>query len=263
MVKLLGMAIGLGLVSSGCIHGHGGTNGDDDCYAKTSSTYAVVIGMENSKFAGACPGARYDSDRMKSLLSKYASEVRILQDESATKANVRAAIEWGIEKSGSGLFVFYYSGHGGSDPFSDTGVEESDGKDEYLCLYDTYLRDNEIWSMICKSKGRVFFITDSCHSETQFRTPKFLLRPPFGFDHKINEVHPFSLLCWSGCPDADFSYGSSSGGQFTNALLRQYKKDLTYQELWDKIKSDRVLRAYENPQSTIIGAGFEGKKGLR
>lgn len=235
----------------------------DSGNTKAITTQVVVVGMERSQFAGSCPGARYDSDRMYRLLKKYAADSVLLQDSNATKANVTTAFKRAIAKAGNGMVIFYYSGHGGSEPFPDTGIEEADGKDEFLCLYDTYLCDNDIWNMIKESKGRVFWITDSCHSETQFRTPGFVLNPPLSFDHKLNEEHGFSLLCWSGCPDKDYSYGASTGGQFTNALLRHFKDTKTYQALWDEIKTDKTLRAYENPQSTVIGDGFDNKEIFR
>lgn len=260
MKKLfIGLAIAVGIISGGCI-GDGSetvtTIDNTSASVKTTETYAVVIGMENSRFAGPCPGAKLDSDRMCSLISKYAKRTTLLQDSNATHARVKAAIEDAVSKSANGLFILYYSGHGGSEPFPDTGIEETDGSDEYLCLYDAFMRDNEVWSLISKCKGRVFIITDSCHSQSQFRSRKFLLLPPLGFDHTINETHSFSMLCWSGCPDSDYSYGSSTGGQFTNTLLKYFSSSYTYQELWDKIKVDKTLRAYENPQSTVIGGGF-------
>ena len=92
---------------------------------------------------------------------------------------------------------------------------------------------------------------------------KVKINPPLAFDHNLNETQPFSMLCWSGCPDDTYSYGSSSGGQFTNAIFRHFNEKLTYQELWDKIKNDKTLRAYENPQSTVIGCGFDGKEIFR
>lgn len=226
---------------------------------KGSYTYAVVVGMENSRFAGSCPGARYDAMRMSQLLTKYTDNVKTFIDGAATKAAVKAALADAISKAGNGLVIFYYSGHGGSEPFPDTGMEEVDGMDEFLCLWDTYFRDNEIWSEIRKSRGRVMWITDSCHSETQFRSPGFVLTPPLAWDHKLNETQPFSLLCWSGCPDGTYSYGSSTGGQFTNALLRHLQATDTYDVLWEKIKGDKTLRRYEDPQSTAIGNGFDGK----
>ena len=68
-----------------------------------------------------------------------------------------------------------------------------------------------------------------------------------------------AMLCWSGCPDDTFSYGASSGGQFTNAILRHFNDQKTYEALWNEIKNDKTLRMYENPQSTAIGSGFDGK----
>ena len=230
---------------------------------RTSETYAVVIGMEKSKFAGDCPGAKLDSNRMHTLISKYAKQTVLLQDANATRANVHTAIETAIAKSASGLCIISYSGHGGSYPFYDTGMDEADKSDEYLCLYDTFMRDNEIWSLISKSKGRVFLCIDACHSQTMYRQPYFGLKPPLSFDHKLNESQPFSMLCWSGCPDTDYSYGSSSGGQFTNTLLKYFTPTITYQELWNKIKADKALKEYEAPQSTVLGSGFDGKMMLR
>ena len=230
---------------------------------RETNVYAVVVGMENSKYAGKCDGAGYDADRMYKLISKYTSNIVKFSDNAATKANVVAALKDAVAKANNGLVIFSYSGHGGSDPFPDTGIEEDDGKDEYLLLWDTYLKDNEIWSIISKSNGRVFILADACHSRSMFRSPSVKITPPLEFDHNLNEKHQFSMLCWSGCPDDTYSYGSSSGGQFTNALLRHFNENLTYQDLWDKIKNDRTLRTYENPQSTVIGSGFNDKEIFR
>lgn len=231
-----------------------------DPQIRTNSTYAIVVGMETSKFAGSCDGAGYDADRMYNLFTNYTPNVVKMRDGNGTKANVAKAFADAIEKAGKdGLVIFYYSGHGGSDPFKDTGIEEDDGKDEYLCLYDTYMRDNEIWNIISKSKGRICLIFDCCHSQTMMRSPSFRVIPPLTWDHTMTDSVPFSMLCWSGCPDDTYSYGSATGGQFTNALLRHFNANKTYEQLWTDIKNDRTLRRFENPQSTVLGNGFEGK----
>ena len=110
MKKTLGVAIFLTALA-GCKFDNNGANEDAaaDASAKTSSTYAVVIGMENSKFAGACPGAKLDSDRMYALLSKCTAKSVLLQDKDATRYNVKKAIEKGIADAGGGLFILYYS----------------------------------------------------------------------------------------------------------------------------------------------------------
>ena len=227
--------------------------------AKSGNTYVVVVGMENSKVAGGCPGAGYDADRMFNLWKQYTTNAVLFRDSTATKANVAAALTSAVEKAGEGLVLFYYSGHGGSDPFPNTGIEEVDGKDEYLCLWDTVMKDNEIWNIISKSKGRVFLMVDACHSQTMFRNAGVKIKPPLAWDNTLSEKQNFSMLCWSGCPDNTYSYGSATGGQFTNALLRYFNPKKTYEYLWTEIKNDRRLRAYENPQSTVLGNGFEGK----
>lgn len=231
----------------------------DNCTVKDTNTYAVVVGMENSRFAGACPGAGYDADRMFKLLSEYTPNIVLFRDSNAVKANVVAALKEAVAKANDGLVIFFYSGHGGSEPFPDTGIDEKDGKDEFLCFYDTYMRDNEVWDIIKQSKGRFFMLADCCHSATMYRAPGFRIIPPLAWDNTLNEQRPFSMLCWSGCPDNTYSYGAATGGQFTNALLRHFDSKKSYEYLWNEIKNDKVLRGYENPQSTILGVGFNGK----
>ena len=121
------------------------------------------------------------------------------------------------------------------------------------------MKDNEIWDIISKSKGRIMFIVDACHSQSIMRNSGFILKVPLSWDHEMSSDCMFSLLCWSGCPDNAYSYGSVSGGQLTNALLRHYNYQETYQDLWNKIKNDKTLRTYENPQSTNLGKGFINK----
>lgn len=260
MKKLTGISVALGLFVCGCVHdGRWNNNSSTDdtvVNIKTTTTYAVVIGMENSRFAGACPGAKLDSDRMYSLISKYAQDTVLLQDDKATMATVRSAIETAVAKSENGLFILYYSGHGGSDPFPDTGIEESDGKDEYLCLYDNYFRDNEVWNLISKCKGRVFLLFDCCHSRTMFRDTNITFLKAIPLSASWHEGGVLPMQCWSGCPDDTYSYGSSTGGQFTNTLLKYYKESITYDELWKKIERDTNLKRYEAVQRTIMGADF-------
>jgi hypothetical protein len=195
---------------------------------------------------------------MYKLLSQYTPNIVLFEDGNATKSVVAAALRNAVAKAGDGLVIFYYSGHGGSEPFPNTGIEETDGKDEFLCLYDTWMRDNEVWSIISQSKGRVFLMFDCCHSQSMMRNIGFRFAVPLSWDHTMNDKTSFSMLCWSGCPDDTYSYGAKTGGQFTNALLRHFNASKTYEYLWNEIKNDRTLRAYENPQSTILGNGFVG-----
>lgn len=226
---------------------------------KSKSLSAVVIGMENSKSAGSCPGAEYDATRMGRLLGKYSDDVTLLIDRQATTKTVVDALREAVK---SDLCVVYYSGHGGSGRFNTTGEEEVDGRDEYLCLYDGVLIDNEIWKIISKARGRVFLIFDCCHSETMFRVPCITMRS-IPFSATLNTKSTFSMLCWSGCPDDTYSYGSASGGEFTNCLLKYFSPTKTYDYLWGEIARDKKLQRFEKVQRTVIGGGFTGRNMFR
>lgn len=215
---------------------------------------AVVIGMENSKAFGNCLGSKYDSDRMKSLFSKWTDNVTLLQDSAATVSAVKSALN---KITDSDLMIVYYSGHGGNYKFPDTKDEE-DGMDEFLCLWDNYLRDNEIWNIITKCRGRVWLIFDCCHSRTMF---KMLYFTQASAVHALDTATaPVNMMCWSGCNDDQYSYGSSAGGELTNAFFKYYKEGITYSDLWSKIQKDTHLKRTQTVYMTIIGSGFEKKK---
>ena len=222
---------------------------------KTENVSVVVIGMENSKFAGSCPGAHVDATKMANEFRSRYSDVVVLEDKNATKASVAKALS---DATNADLTILFYSGHGGSEKFLNPGPEEIDGNDEFLCLYDTYMRDNEIWDFVTKCKGRVWLIFDCCHSETMFRS--------VGFKMKMveNMVIPLSdeinMLCWSGCADDTFSYGDSSGGMFTEAFFRNLDETLTYDKFWSLLTKDNKLKSYEIIKRTKIGTGFDKKK---
>lgn len=244
------------LVCSSC-KPEGGDDPQPDTRTNTT-VRAVVIGMENSKFAGSCPGAHTDAIRMMETFRGWYPDVTLLENENATKESVLAALNRAAEAD---FMIVFYSGHGGSEVFQQPGPEEIDGKDEFLCLYDTYLRDNDIWSVISKCNGRVWLIFDCCHSETMFRS--------VGFEMKMVEnsalikADGMSMLCWSGCADDTYSYGDPSGGVFTSAILRNMFYDKTYDEVWKELEADKILKSYERIKRTKIGNGFDGKKLIR
>lgn len=226
-------------------------------------TGIVIVGMQRSKKYGACEGASLDAGRMVGILSKYGKPV-VLQDQQATKAAVVNALQNAVKNND--LTIFFYSGHGGSDPIGDVS-QETDGRNEYLCLYDTYMLDNEIWSIVNRPKKRVFMIFDCCHSETMFRTPviKFddildeqILRIQYGLEPRGEKA---SVLVWSGCPDSGFSYGDNrTGGVLTTAIvntLKKFPKFVTYGQIWNAMTKINALKN-QGPKRTVIGKGFGG-----
>lgn len=218
---------------------------------KTNAMGVVIIGMEQSNYAGNCPGARVDASRMEEIFRKYTDNVTVLLDSKATKSAVVTAFEDVVAKYD--FSVIYYSGHGGSGKFGATSEEEEDGKDEFLCLYDNHLLDNDIWNIISKSKNKVFLMFDCCHSKTMYKTAGVTMKNAIRKLKASSKRSNFAMMCWSGCPDDTYSYGSRAGGAFTITFCEHMRYDDSYGSLWNKIMSDEWLLGQEIPQQTIIG----------
>ena len=231
------MAVFAAFALAGCVNW---PDGED-----VKKTSVVVVGVENG-FAGRCDGALKDAEDMAELLGPYAAELTSLKDKQATAGAVVAAME---KAARSDLAIIYFSGHGGSQPTSD--AFEVDGRDEFICCYDAGVLDDRIWEVVRKAKGRVFFIFDCCHSETMFRTPGVTFSSKAGGALKAGSQP--RMLCWSGCPDGSYSYGSVSGGEFTTALRKYTSKDRTYSQVWKKISSDEGLKLHQTVRSTKLG----------
>ena len=229
-----------------------------------SKRYAVIIGLENSKW-GSCPGAFKDSNTMFEMISQYTDNIIKLNDKQATKQQVVAALEKQLSKTPEdGICYIAYSGHGGQMNASANAKMETDGKDEFLCLYDNYLIDNDLWTIFNKCKGKVFVVFDCCHSSTMFSLDSESkndnvedwesIDHPF-FQKYENVRAALRMFVISGCGEETVSWGSSQGGNLTNALKKSFNKCLSYQEWWNKAKNDSSFKAVKQvPIATKIGA---------
>ena len=245
----------------------------------------VCVGMEHSSRFGDCPGCKSDATRIYKLLNdslKYSGSLLI--SEQATKAAVVNKLKECVAATpDDGLCMFLYSGHGGQEYLGGDEPEGADDQDEYLCLYDSHMLDDEIWDIVSKCKGRVFLYFDACHSATMYRSVRSEIvkgaaktkakalawdsadmtrSSGFTFNPKVKarpmslEASGPSILCWSGCKEAEYSYGSSFGGTLTNAMLDNWKKGLSYDALWGKTyNSVKKDRPDQTPVQTCIG-GF-------
>lgn len=234
-----------------------------------STTSVVIAGVEQSPKWGSCPGAMADCTNFSKVISDAANnyDLTVLRNEQATVANWKNAVAKAVQKP---LAIIYYSGHGGSDPghVLGKGKNEEDGIDEFLCLYDKHLLDDEIWNLISKSTGRVFLIFDCCHSATMFREDGNSILNKLGkFIHfnfgkydktpkDANQTGP-SILCWSACADNTVAQGANSGGIFTTQIKRFFGIGLTYDALWKKLKDCKYLQNIEQIQITEIGKSFK------
>lgn len=248
MFKWLALAC---LFAGACVSTPDKPTTDDYIPTKSDKMGAVLVGVETSKIAGNCPGSRKDALDMQSVVECYTDNIKVFIAEQAIKADIVAALQEAVAKYE--YVFFYYSGHGGSEKLSTTGAEEADGKDEFLCFYDKYMLDNEVWSIISKAKGKVFLIFDCCHSETMFRTPQVTFKNSLRRLSASRTASDFAMLCWSGCPDNTVSYGSASGGMFTRAISNYLTFTSTYREIWGKVSTDKWLLQSQSPKQTVIG----------
>ena len=248
-----------------------------ECYEKDvcqtvdrSKKYALIVGVEFSKW-GTCAGSNRDSDTMLGLIKQYVdgSHIVKLNNGQATTIAVRKALKEQIAKvPEDGLLIFAYSGHGGQTPKKSNASNETDGKDEFLCLYDGYILDDELWTIFGECKGRILFIVDACHSGTMYRLPsepidenlddaenRIPLEKPF-FARFENARSSHRRLVISGCGEETVSWGDSSqGGVLTSSLKRAFDKCLTYKEWWNKTRIDNAFKKVKQvPIATRIGS---------
>lgn len=247
-----------------------------DCEVKSvcqttdrNKKYSVIVGMETSKWGG-CSGSDKDSNVMLGLIQQYVDNGHIvkLNDSQGTVSAVRRALEEQIAKvPEDGLFIFTYSGHGGQMKKGGAYKDETDGMDEFLCLYDGYLLDNDLWTIFNQCKGRVLFIVDACHSSTMYRLPSEDIdeelsdaenRLPIDgpFMGKFENVRAaIRLLCISGCGEETVSWGDAiNGGVLTSSMKRAFNKCLTYREWWNKFRTDSAFKKVKQvPYCTKVG----------
>ena len=248
-------------------------SGRDVCQTiDKNKKYSLIVGMETSKY-GACPGADKDSNTMLGIVSQYVDSSHIvkLNNKQSTVDAVRKALTNQIEKvPEDGLFIFTYSGHGGQTNYKPVASNETDGKDEFLCLFDGYILDDELWTIFNKCKGRVFVVFDCCHSSTMFRLPsepideelddsenRLPLDVPF-FAKYENVRSSLRMFVISGCGEETVSWGDAiQGGVLTSSLKRAFNKCLNYREWWNSTRSDNAFKKVKQiPIATNVG-GFD------
>lgn len=263
----------------GCVPTEGTqTHSKTNSSQKTEARF-LCVGMEYSQRFGACPGCELDAKRLDALLrSQYAYQGTTLISGSATKARVVSELKKGVESTPeNGLFLFMYSGHGGSERLGGSEPDGATPEDEFLCLYDNYMLDDEIWEIVSRCRGRVFMYFDACHSETMYRSVSVPIVKDVGSAMSVNMVRTkgfmfrprasamsggssVRMMCWSGCREFEFSYGSRSGGVMTNVLMDRWGFKKTYGSLWnDVLRGVGENRPDQHPVCTVMGGGFEGE----
>lgn len=166
------------------------------------------------------------------------------------------------------ILLVHYSGHGTQVP--DQDGDESDYYDEALYLYDGYVTDDEINSILklIPTKAIVVVAFDSCHSGTSTRNPEYKV-PRF---HSLNggpvrtkvrrRIIPQDIrwVAFSGCKANQVSYDAHIDGDFCGAFtyyfLKSLKYGITYEEWYERISKELPNSDYDQePQ-------FEGDPNL-
>jgi hypothetical protein len=204
---------------------------------------------------GDCPGCDRDVLRVTVRAHERGFDgVSAMVNAMACTATISPFFEATVGRLHAGdLLLLYASGHGGQK--RDRNHDEADGLDETLLLWDKEVLDDVIAAHLNKVPHgvRVWFITDSCHSETVHRgAPMGAFRTP--------DYHS-PLLHWAGCEDDSYSYGSDAGGAFTLAWMdadARAKRAMSYSELFDRI-AGRMDGEMQTPQM-VVEAGFDVNK---
>ena len=211
------------------------------------------------------------------LDQKFKEEnIVVLENASATRAGILAAIKDLQSKIKPGdIVVIHYSGHG-QQIFDDNG-EEIDDKDEAIVPYDAlvkytsnykgenHIRDDELGNIIANFRnalgknGQLLILLDSCHSGSATRGGKArggqaTFAPP-GWNPKTGEnksgsgllepakagpdAAPFVMLSGASADELNYEYEGYGSLSFAfSKAMADLGSDVTYRKLFSAIAAN-------------------------
>ena len=200
----------------------------------------------------------------KDLLGFKTSEMTILTDAQATKANIMAKLKAMVAdaKAGKlGYLVFSLSSHG--TQMNDTSGDEPDGKDEAFVPYDIaeksgkwdpshIISDDELHDLFVQVPANALLevYLDTCHSGTGLRgaefglhapKPRYIAPPDHEFGKRTARMRGFTLkgrpsskskeavagahhMLWTGCKANETSADAYFSGRYNGAFTYYYIK---------------------------------------
>lgn len=230
---------------------------------------ALMVGVRDESQGGI--GCEHDVDNMVKVISsagKY--EFIILKTEQATASAVLSKIEYAASTLVSGgLFVFYFSGHGGQKP--DVNGDEACGLDSTLCTFASEIVDDDLaecWLQFAPGV-RIVMLSDCCHSGTNqdlaakqlpqeraANPPMQDARKPISFAEKVTVMNA-QLIHFGACRDNQNSASGPAGGAFTLTLCKIWGKGRfhgTYQQFYEAIKASMKKDKFpQEPQFNFYG----------
>ena len=218
---------------------------DDAIVGKIS---AVVAGVEHSNVERDLPGAKISVNTFATMLKSYTSDITILFDEEATVEGVKNAFMRAAKESD--LAVLYVAGHGGCTAGNNV-----------IALRDGYLRDVDIWNIVCAAKKHTFLVFDSCHSGSMYGPPWVgNMASSIRAIAESRGVPPsVSMLCWAGATDETVGWtNEATGGYFTKAIVANASPQKTYPEVWSGVEADGDIHTMDqHPEQTMFGSFWE------
>ncbi|RCV65421.1 CASH domain-containing protein [Methanophagales archaeon] len=215
--RLSAILIGLMLIASGVAVGTDTVNDAPKSNASLSSEnyWAVIAGYGDDMMA--YRGAESMYNVLTRASDKWnASNIQFFVNETATKANIRDAIQRMANKaSAEDTCLFYFTGHGNT--IRDYSDDEADGFDESLTVFDDYIIDDELeeWIGMIKAQ-KVIAILDACHSGgilTPFQTCEVEKRL-YTLDDVATEIEGTNCVVLAGCrmnEEGEYAYDLKNG----------------------------------------------------
>ena len=206
---------------------------------------------------GDCPGTDVDANNFKLLCEDNKIPYIKLENSQCTINNIIKNWTNCISKiSKDGLFIFFYSGHGGQV----YNPNETDGCDETLCFWDGQFVDDRVWELLRKmpQEMRCFMVTDCCNSGSNYQLP-YVKKVPYNLgstkESKARGIIP-NLLHIGGCNDGEYSYGSNRGGYLTLNLKKNYSKKISYYN-WFELTKTSMRNSGQIPTFAETGKSFK------
>lgn len=208
-----------------------------------NNKHALLIGVED--YPGTANDLGYTVDDVvdvrEALMTNSgfgADDIFTLTDSYATRAQIESAITgWldSVENPGDTV-VIYYSGHG-SNVADVAPIDEADGRDETIYVYDGNIRDDELDSWVASLEStRIIVGFDSCYSGGFLknlvglsRDSKFVASAGSGIVDKndgiAKDLNRAGIITMTASNDNELSgeYGSLQNGLYTYYYVEAMK----------------------------------------
>jgi hypothetical protein len=246
---------------------------------------ALLVGINNYKTINGLQGCINDVTNVRNVIKTFFgftnTDIRVLTDERATKANILSRFEKMVSEGTQGdLLIFQFSGHG-SQILDRNNDELNDHMDELICPYDMnwddgFITDDMLGNILSglKKGVRMEIILDSCHSGTGTRDinpchssgvqqkgiiRNRCVRPPVDIESRyqgeediLKPIRAFRTdkriilnhVLWAGCRDNQTSADAEIDGYFNGAFSYYFCKNI--RENKGKISRDHLWTLVKN-----------------